>query len=244
MTAWMLLLLLSGRVSFGAFVSVPLSSALVSLFGAVLVGVFKGRVVVGADGLAVRWLRRRFLPYSEVTGVAAVPETVVTMRSGGRLRLTATDTADTDAQRGVNAAALFRHVEAAYARYQAQTTEAMATALVRRADRSARDWLTGLDALVKVDRTGYRTATVTPEILAAVARAADEPTDARVGAAAALVRIGVDEHRTLVRVAAEACADPETRAALEDLAEARTDEETLAALQAHRPHEARARKKD
>ena len=49
----------------------------------------------------------------------------------------------------------------------------------------------------------------------------------RVGAAAALLRLGDEAHWVTVRIAAEACAEPKTRQALLELVEAEGDEHKL-----------------
>ena len=123
------------------------------------------------------------------------------------------------------------HVKAAFERsLRLQAASVDVPALVERGSRSARDWLLGLDALVRGGGSRYRIAAVSADMLSDVANDPTATSESRVGAAAALVRMDDETLRTRVRVAAEGCAEAELRAALLALADARDDRSAEAAL--------------
>jgi hypothetical protein len=232
-----LMQLAEGVLTWFSLVFTPFYVALPCLAVAALIGLWPGKVVVGADGFTVRWVRRRFVPFDAVRSVeggasAGGVATDVRLNDGRSLRLVALDTPDTEADRGASGRALLRHLSAAFRRHRMVATTAEATMQLQRGQRTARDWLAGLDALVpgRGGGAGYRTAALSPDLLTDVTSSQDGAADVRVGAAAALVRIGGADNRATVRIAAEACAEPEARAALLGLAEAETDEQVEAAL--------------
>lgn len=213
-------------------------------FIAWVAGFVRGTLIVGAEGLTTRWLLRdRFIPFSEIEDVRSVtrpmnrhaPDTLVMLRSGKRLLLRTIDAPDEEAHRGVEARALLAHVSEAYQRWCSVPAAVDAGQRLLRGQRSPREWRMGLDQLVQGDGFGYRVATVTPELLSTIVRSAPDG-EARVGAAAALIRTSAEERRTTVRIAAEACAEPVTHAALLALSEAETEADVEMALQrfAHR----------
>jgi hypothetical protein len=219
---------------------VPFAVAPIVLPIALVLGLIRAKVVIGAEGFATQWLFwRRFVPFSEVTGIRGVSpvidrhvvDSVVTLQSGRRVRLRAVEAPDTEEQRGSESRALFAHLTEAHARWSDGRNRVEASPHLRRGGRSVGEWCAALERLVRGDGSGYRVATLTPEALTEVLRSADGPLDARAGAAAALVRIGDDTHRTAVRVAAEACVEPETRALLLDISDARSEGELHAVLE-------------
>jgi len=218
------------------------------LFYGVLVawfaGLLRGRLVIGADGLTTRWLLwERFVAFRDVTAVTGrtrlinrhVEDTLVELRDGRTLRLRTLEAPNTEEERGAESRAMLAHVALAHERAARLAAGAVdVPALVKRSSRSARDWLSGLDAIVRGGGSRYRVAAVSPEMLADVVADASAAPDARVGAAAALVRLGDESMRARVRISGDACAHAGLRQALGALADARDDDAVAAALDAFR----------
>ncbi len=214
--------------------------AMWSAFVAWLVGFVRGRVVVGADGFTIRWaLRGRFIAFRDVATVKArprrgdprVPDTVVALGSGKKLRLRAVEMPNSEEERGAESRALFGHVNEAFLQSgRLQDGSVDLPALVERGTRSDGEWLSALDALVRGGGSRYRVAAVSAEMLVQVATDPRATVESRVGASAALVRMGDEALRTRVRVAAEGCAAPELRDTLLALADARDEFSAEAAL--------------
>lgn len=235
--------------SLGLWAAVQPGNLLWSWLFAWLLGFVRGGLVVGADGFATRWLfRRRFVPFRDVAkvegrgrfGNAGVQDTVVQLASGRTLRLRTVEAPNTEAERGAESRAMLAHVKEAFER---SARSALAGAvdvhvLVSRGSRSAEEWLSGLDALVRGGGSRYRVAAVSPEMLAELAEDPSASFESRAGAAAALVRIDDEALRTRLRISAEACAEPDLRGVLLALSDARDDETTLGALAAVK-HQAR-----
>jgi hypothetical protein len=190
-------------------------------------------VVIGADGLILRGaLRTRFIPFGRLASVDAGPEHLV---------LHLTD--------GTSASARVRHLSAAQieqlrARLDAATAAwkagAPGPAALARLDRNGRApeaWRAALEALLHGPE-GYREAAVTREDLLSVLENPGAPAERRIGAALALAARPSGEDRVRIRVAAEACANPRMRIALEQVARAEVEdaaiEEALAAEEAAR----------
>lgn len=195
-----------------------------------LLGVLRGRIIVGTDGFTTRWLfRQRFTAYRDVDGI--VPGAVVRVNIAGRRakRLHPIETPNTEEERHAEANALCKHLQEALVRSR-QVSAADVPALVRRGERSTEEWLRGLDELARGGNPGYRVSAVSPELLATVARDPSAASDTRLGAATALIRGGNEAQRAHVRIAAEACAEPELREALLAMSDARDDESTHTAL--------------
>jgi hypothetical protein len=192
-------------------------------------GLIRGKVAVGAEGITRHWLLwRRYTPFADVRSIELQGvDTIVGLGGARRLRLRALDRPETEKQRGAERRALFAHLSDAHGRWARSRSAAEVAPRLQRGGRSARDWLVGLGQLAHGD--GYRVATLTPELLSDVVRS-DHPIDARVGAALALVRVGGEHERAAVRIAAEACAEPATRARLMEIAEAASEAELEAVL--------------
>jgi hypothetical protein len=206
-----------------------------------VVGVLlRGKVVVGADGFTLRWpLYSRFIPFRDVAEIdRVVPwinrysvDLLVTLRSGRQLRLSARDTPTTHVDRGAEARALQEHLTEALDRFRTSGGVFDIDALVVHGPERPAEWLASLDSLLQGGETRYRVAAPTTERLADIARDASAPSEARIGAAAVLLRRGDDEGRTCVRVATDACADPALRDTLLALEQAEDDAAFAAALQ-------------
>lgn len=205
-----------------------------------LVGFLRGRLVVGADGFTTRWLfRDRFVAYRDVAAVggklrfggSGTADTLVELTSGRKVRLRTVEAPNTEEERGAESRAMLAHVREAFERSaRLQDASVDVPSLVERGSRSAREWLSGLDALVRGGGSRYRVAAVSAEMLSDLARDPSATIESRIGAAAALVRMGDEELRTRVRVAAEGCAESELRDTLLALSDARDDASAEAAL--------------
>jgi hypothetical protein len=240
-TLWVLESMWNGDSFWTSVARGAFSLGLVSLVLATVVGFLRGRLVIGADGFTTKWLRReRYHAFRDVVRMTAVTpltnryvvHTVVELRSGEMIRLVARDAPNDETQRGAESRALYAHMAAAHQRSlsAARDAEVDVRALVARGARSPREWLAGLDGLMRGGAVHYRVAAVAPEMLVEVARDPNGVAEARIGAAAALVRCGDPAQRVAVRVAADACADPAVRAAMIELADAVTDESFESAL--------------
>lgn len=123
--------------------------------------------------------------------------------------------------------ALFDRVDQAMrARGQSRVSSVQLAELDRR-NRSVSAWRDDLRGLLAVEGSGYRGAALGPDQLAEVVEDAGAPTERRVAAAVALSGKGDEEARRRVRVAVEACADRDLRAALEHAAEGEIEEAEL-----------------
>jgi hypothetical protein len=227
--------LLSRTASFSEALGIALGAIFIFVLPVTwLLGLVRGRVVIGADGLTIRWLwRERFVPFSDVRdiqmGISMLRhglDTKATLRSGKKLRLTATETPNTKAERDAEGRAMLARIREAFAAWRPSGALVDVGALAQNA-RSPHDWRVGIDAVLS---GGYRVAAISVEALAQVVADATVARDARVGAAAALVRIGSDESRSRVRVAAEACAESDLRGVLKGIAEAEDDASVEAVL--------------
>jgi hypothetical protein len=205
-----------------------------------LLGFLRGRLVIGADGFTTkRFFREQFTPFRDVTAVkgrsrflgGGVEDTIVELRWGAKLRLRTVEAPNTEEERGTESRAMLTHMYEAFTRSARLADGSVdVPALVRRGARSATEWLSGIDALVRGGGSRYRVAAVSNEMLSDLACDPGAAAESRVGAAAALIRMGDESLRTRVRVAAEACAASELRDTLLALSEARDDQAAERAL--------------
>jgi hypothetical protein len=175
-------------------------------------------VTVGVDGLRVRQVRSRFLPWSgvarvEVTGDAC--EAVLT--SGERVWL---GRAEGAWQPGADA--LAARIEEARA---AGATDEAPRAATTRGARPVGEWRRAMATLL--GGAGYRADAVGVDALVGALRAGPATGDQRVGAALALVASDRERHATRVRIAAQALADEPVREAMEAIAAGEVDDATL-----------------
>lgn len=206
-----------------------------------LLGFLRGRLVIGADGFTTkRVFREQFTPFRDVVGVSGRPrflgggveDTIVELKWGAKLRLRTVEAPNTEEERGTESRAMLTHMYEAFTRSTRLADGGVdVPALVRRGARSATEWLSGIDALVRGGGgSRYRVAAVSNDMLADVACDPSAAAESRVGAAAALIRMGDESQRVRVRVAAEACAASSLRDTLLALSEAHDDETTARAL--------------
>ncbi len=223
-----------------AWLVISAGSLLLSLPLGWLVGLVRGRLVVGADGFTTRWLfRERFIAFRDVGlvtsrmrfGSSGIADTIVELVSKRQLRFRTIEEPNTEEERGAESHAMFMQVNAAFEKSTRLVDGSVnVPSLVERGSRTAREWLSGLDALVRGGGSRYRVAAVSAEMLADLTSDPSATTESRIGAAAALVRMGDDAQRTRVRIVAEGCAASELRDTLLALSEAHDDASAEAAL--------------
>jgi hypothetical protein len=228
------------HVASGAWLLALPGCAFYAAIVAWLIGYLRGQLVVGADGFTTRWgFRERFTAFRDVAAVrgrarimhGGVEDTIVELASGRKVRLRTVEAPNTEEERGTESRAMLSHMFEAFTRSARLVDGSVdVPALVQRGARSASEWLSGIDALVRGGGSRYRVAAVSGDMLSELASDPNAAVEARVGAAAALIRMGDDSLRTRVRVAAEACAESELRDTLLALSEARDDETTEKAL--------------
>jgi len=175
-----------------------------------------GRVTVGSDGVRITrpFGKEVFIAYGDVARAEACtywlrPSILIALRSGVTLQLAWQNRGLRD--RTVERDELVRRLDA---EARAPRASPPAAALFARSG-PVGDWIRRVRSLPR--DASYRG--VTPDMLwALVESPAAEPT-ARAGAAAALAESLDDEGRVRLRVAAEACAEPRLRVALEAAAD-------------------------
>ncbi len=123
--------------------------------------------------------------------------------------------------------ALFERIEQAMAARGRSKVSQVQLAQLDRQRRTLPAWRRDLRALLAVEGSGYRGAALGSDQLAEVVEDAGAPAERRVAAAIALSSKGDPEARRRVRIAVEACADEDLRAALEHAAEGEIEEAEL-----------------
>lgn len=182
-------------------------------------------LTVGLDGVSEKSRRgEKTVRFADVERVeSAGPELVLVMKDGRRERLFA----DPE-EPGVRAAIEARVREARAIALEQSGAGTAASALLDRAGRSLPEWRAAA-AQVLTAATGFRTAAVTAEEIGAVIDDPTAPAEQRLAAAIALGTRDDPASRARIRVAADACASPKLRVALEDLAQGEASDETLEA---------------
>lgn len=201
----------------GAMILALVSAALAS---AAMIRLFaKPHVVLGADGVrVVRGPgRERFVPYASIASVDAEAGDVVTvtLAAGKTLEL------PTVGQERAQVDALRARIEAGRAAAVAQGA-GLAT-LLDRGGRAFATWMKDLGGVAQRE-AGFRSAAISPEMLERELADTTAPAERRIAAAVAL-RVATEGDARRVRIAADTCAEPELRAALEAVCEDALGEE-------------------
>jgi len=192
-------------------------------------------LTVGTDGLVVRgpWTERS-IPYAELDSVAeSWGALVLSPRRGKPQRLArlAWEPA------GKAKAVALRVQEAMAARDQLPAEQSLA--LLERGGRTVEQWRQSLAGLLNANE-GYRTATLSAPELAELAAHPAAPIEQRLGAAMALGGKADEPTKARLRVAAECCASPRLRIAMEKLAEGEFDHDAVEQALAEQAPEASA----
>jgi len=235
----------AGRI--GAFsIFVLLASLLGSAVYAISSALRRREAVVGTDGIAYRkTFDTEFISYGSLASVETDTRGVRLVRKGGRKVLLATRRAGerplplappttpprspAEAQRRV----LIERIAAAMAAGSAPELPQLAKDRLDRQGRSTAAWRDDLDRLLS-PADDYRHARISPEDLGAVIEDPTAPAERRVAAAVALSTREGAEARRRVRIAVQACADEDLRAALEAAAEGEIEEVRLGRAMARR----------
>jgi hypothetical protein len=189
-------------------------------------------IVIGADGVLIhRTSGDRLLRFSEIEGVSADGGwLVLDLRPprgeivGERIVLHGTDPS--------LASGLADRIREAMTLMRAEA-RAAAAAVLDPGEKPLAEWRAALAGVL--GRAGdYRKAALGAEDLLAVLEDGSAPPARRIGAALALREGDHPEARERVRIAADACADEDTRAALEAAAEEEVDEEAIRRVVANR----------
>ena len=172
-------------------------------------------VTVGADGLHVRWMRRkRFIPYRTIVRVVpAFGQLRVVLSDGTTLRIRGQRRSFTPRTRPDHRAMVDRlstAIEEHLARSRVQ--EAVAQLPSPQADGAG--WLRELEAVQVGVEGSYRRAVVSDETLWRVVDDASLDARMRAGAAVALRKVLDEAGRARLRVVAESTASPKLRVAL------------------------------
>lgn len=210
----------------GSWAAPALALAVTSVW--LLIGVAAGsrrQVTVGADGVRIdHFGRSRFVRHADIASVTGRGGKLkLVLKNGKRLTL------------GVeNTVAIADRIEEAKRRHdEAQPSELSDehAKLLARGDRSADRWKSDLDKALH--EQAYRKETVRPADLLRVVSDPSAHPEQRVAAAFAVRSDG--EARSRIRIAADACADRDTQAALEATLEEELSEAHLArAARRHR----------
>jgi hypothetical protein len=225
----------------GASMVLAFTATIGFLVYALVAALRRREVTVGTDGLVYRsTFGRDFIPYAQVTQVAADPRGVRVVRGKSSVVLPTSEGALLAAP-GQSAAlpatvagakrreALLDRIEAAMA---ARRVSGAASANLTHLDRNGRPllaWREDLKRLIKAPSL-YRGAGFAKSELAEVIEDPGASAERRVGAALALRVADPEEARRRVRVAVDACADDDLRSALESAAEGEVAEEQLEKL--------------
>jgi hypothetical protein len=201
--------------------------ALVSLFVLFAGVVVPTRVVVGGDGVLLRWLGTvRYVPWSRVTDIEPFDGGVM-LALGPDEWLTLRMPADHERYHPERDAMIERMAAALRAHGPATRPQPMAR-LLGRAGGHTRDWVRTMRALVR-PVPGFRAAQVPLDRLWRVVEDPRADREVRTGAAIALAPTLHDADRARLRAVASGCAEPRLRIALMTTAvEARAPDEALA----------------
>jgi hypothetical protein len=205
--------------------------ALAVLFAGVAVPT---RVMIGADGVLLRWLcTERFVGWSEIVAIQRFHGGVV-LALEGRRWLTLGTPASHERYHPEREACLER-MRWAWRAYRQQAPVDPAVSLVRRAGPHTGQWVRSVRALsARADAAGYRTPAVAHERLWRIVEDPRADGAARTGAALALAPGLNASGRERMRSVAHACADPRVRIALttaaSDIGASASDAELAAVL--------------
>lgn len=227
--------------AFGIWVSPAL--ALLPLLPPFVATTMGARIVVGSDGISVRWyLRTRFIPIAEIASVSLRGEREIELAlvSEKREILYTSNKLRNDLGKDLHDVqrrdATFARIAEALDAYRARGPAADVAVLVARGGRSHDAWRRALEAMTTADR-GYRHTAVRAEDLWRVVEDPSAVVDARAGAAVVLRRSLDEGVQARIRIAAEAAASPQLRIALDAVADDPDEalESAFAALGAAQP---------
>lgn len=205
----------------GAAGLVFLLTAVAMVAGWVL-GTRPAQVEVGADGVRIqRAFESVFLPFAEIAAVGESGRALVLSRAdGGEERVEVPGGNEAFGQ------ALRHRIELGLAAHADAADAGPRLALLKRGHRSLEAWRARLGELVEQD-AGYRDLPLSRDDLVAILHAPATSVEDRIGAALALEALEGEVAAAKIRVAAESCAEPRARVALERILDAELDEAAL-----------------
>jgi hypothetical protein len=208
--------------SWGALVWLALAIAITTAWS---LGTRPPSFEVGADGLSIRRaFGPRFIPFSDLASVDPGPASLTLRFRNGRSELLRVPAGD------------HQQVEALAHRLRlgiaAESEEggAARTALLSRERRSVGEWRASLRAMLVGD-AGYRRAPLTIDELDRALTSAGTSNEVRLAAALGLRAIDAPDAAARIRIAAEACAQPRVRVALQRVADEEEAERADAAVE-------------
>jgi len=203
-------------------------------------------VTIGADGVRIAraWGGARFISYGQIRAIEASGTDVrIDLANGAIVRVCFGHTAGfrwagSGALEDQARTLVARVRERIEARASADPSEVAAT--LARSGRSTKDWVADITRTTD-GAASFRVPAVPAEVLLAVVENETAAPDARAGAAVALRCASADPaSRERIGIAAEACAEPRLRVALESVARGALDEDLVGALEALEPRARRA----
>lgn len=182
------------------------------------IGSLRSRVIVGEDGIVVRFARERFIAFDAIAAIEKEGKGRIRIRLGsGSSEVIALShrrerkiTAKLEAERDE----LHRRLRSAWQAYRALRNEPCeVAATLGLAGRSGPEWR---QAVARAGREpGYREGSIREEDLWRAVEDARVPQDVRAAAAAVLGRALDDDGRARIRVVSDATASPRLRVALD-----------------------------
>lgn len=185
-----------------------------AIFGSSYFSTRPPRVEVGADGVSVRTtFGSRFVRFEELTGVSLDGTKLkLELHDGDPIVVRAALGNETQQQ------ALHHRIEMGIAAYADAPQAPARLGLLDRRQRTVAKWREDLDHAVN-DDVGYRRQPLSRDDLEAILAAPSTTTERRIGAAFALQALDGEEATPRIRIAAESCAEDQTRHALLRIAE-------------------------
>lgn len=212
---------------------IPLMYA--AIFAVAFAALWPSWLVVGADGLLLRWLwLRKFVPaqkivtatrYDKSFGRSRVRGVALSLESGEQLEVPVTTSRWDDERLAI----ILERIHEVMELQRSGAAVAEDALLLARGSQSTAEWVRRLRALGEGATAQLRVAPMQPERLWRVALDPAAASPARAAAAVALSGSLDDEGRARLRVAAEATAAPKLRVVLDRAVEG-NEEELIAAL--------------
>lgn len=216
------LLLVTTGVRFGVALALPLAA----IFG--LMGMVSTRPIelrVGTDGLTLRGaFKTRFVPFAELAGLGENSGDPMLYYRDGHTEVIWNSAVS---HRPDLLAALQHRVNGALAANAEHEGLMARAAILARQDRPLTAWRAEVVRAVDPAK-GYRDAGLAARDVEAVLADARAPIEMRIAAAMAMRALDADDGLTRVRIAADGCASPELRTALERAGDGTIDEATVA----------------
>jgi hypothetical protein len=210
--ATLLGLVLALGVVIGQRAPAALALSVMALLVAFIGACIPTRVVVGADGVLLRWLGgNRFVAWASVEAIEDYDGGVVLALEGGRW-ITLAMPAEHERYHPERHGMLER-MRVAWRAHARQPAEDPAAQMVRRAGGHTREWVRAVRRVVGPER-GYRSAAVPPEQLWRIVEGSCIDRATRTGAALALAPTLDDAGRQRMQAAASGCAEPKLQLAL------------------------------